>query len=94
MSLDECERAARITEAPAKGIVASVRRHELSSAALQSRPASARQHSDAVLRSRILMSEGPKHMRNGQIADYSAPSIIASAQAMCPSKSSDFAIAR
>src|ERR1700733_16041208 len=40
---------ARITEPRAKGIVASVRRRELSSAALQSRPASARQYPDAVL---------------------------------------------
>jgi Phosphopantetheine attachment site len=37
---------------------------------------------------------GPKHPRNRQIADYSAPSIIASAQAMCPSKPSDSAISR
>ena len=85
---------ARISEPRAKGIVASVRRHERSSAALQSRSASARQYSDAVLRSRILMSEGPKQVRNRQIADYSPPSIMASAQAMCPSKPSDSAIAR
>jgi hypothetical protein len=58
MFLDECERAARITEPRAKGIVASVGCDELSSAPLQSRPASARCHLDAAGGSREGVSIG------------------------------------
>ena len=37
---------------------------------------------------------GPKHPRNRQIADYSPPSIIGWAIAICPSKPSDSAMSR
>jgi hypothetical protein len=64
----------------ARGIVAFRRRDERSSALLNLA------RCDALLPKRPcgIVEDG----------DYSAPSIIAAAQAMCPSKPSDFAIAR
>jgi hypothetical protein len=58
----------RITEPRAKGIVASVGCDELSSAPLQSRPASARCHVDAVLSSPFLMSEKTRMARGHRAA--------------------------
>jgi hypothetical protein len=57
---------ARITELRTNGIVASVRRNELSTAPLQSRPASARYYSDAVLSSHFLMSEKTRMARGSR----------------------------
>ncbi len=56
-------------------------------------PGMGRDYSDVPLRSRIVMSRTTRQ-RNRPSAGYCPPSIIAWAQAMCPSKPRDSAIAR